>query len=527
MMEQLKKILDRFLDWWKKFTSKQKTIIISVAAVLVLFFGILITILSQPKYALVTVCQSEKESSQVKELLEANEITYRVSDDGLEYEVITSQLANARILLGSSEILTTTYDLSAVFDGGFSTTEADKVKKYKLYLESALEEDLVTFTSVKEASVDLDLPEDDGTLISQDEEASAAVLLYIDGAFTQDMATGMAKFIATGLGNEDTRNITIIDQEGTQWFSGEDSFSASGNASSQMILTQQLNGIMAGKIKNVLIGTPLYGNVEVASNLIVDFSSSELVEHTYTNEDNVKANESLYESESTGSSGGVPGTDSNDETTVVYQDSENSSSTVSEQDIYYLPDEVVKTQTIPPGLVKYDDSSISVAATSYKIVKEEDAKRQGLLDGISWEDYKLANNVQTKLEVDTDILDLVAKATGIPAENISMVAYEEIFFEDKEGLNVNPTDIVQVALIVIILGLLAFVVLRSMRGQKATEKEVELSVEGLLQSTPEPELEDIELEEKSKTRKMIEKFVDENPEAVANLLRNWLTDGWH
>ena len=34
------------------------------------------------------------------------------------------------------------------------------------------------------------------------------------------------------------------------------------------------------------------------------------------------------------------------------------------------------------------------------------------------------------------------------------------------------------------------------------------------------------LEEKSETRKMIEKFVDENPEAVASLLRNWLSEDW-
>ena len=54
----------------------------------------------------------------------------------------------------------------------------------------------------------------------------------------------------------------------------------------------------------------------------------------------------------------------------------------------------------------------------------------------------------------------------------------------------------------------------------------ELSVENLLQSTPEPEVESISVEEWSETRKMIEKFVDENPEAVANLLRNWLNEDW-
>ncbi len=56
--------------------------------------------------------------------------------------------------------------------------------------------------------------------------------------------------------------------------------------------------------------------------------------------------------------------------------------------------------------------------------------------------------------------------------------------------------------------------------------EEELSVENLLQSTPESALEDIEVETKSETRKMIEKFVDENPEAAAALLRNWLNEDW-
>ena len=78
----------------------------------------------------------------------------------------------------------------------------------------------------------------------------------------------------------------------------------------------------------------------------------------------------------------------------------------------------------------------------------------------------------------------------------------------------------------LILGLLAFVILRSMKETKTEETEEELSVESLLQSTPTDTLEDIELEEKSETRKMIEKFVDENPEAVANLLRNWLSEDW-
>jgi flagellar M-ring protein FliF len=51
----------------------------------------------------------------------------------------------------------------------------------------------------------------------------------------------------------------------------------------------------------------------------------------------------------------------------------------------------------------------------------------------------------------------------------------------------------------------------------------------LLETTKQAEqedLEDIGYNEKSEIRVLIEKFVDENPEAVASLLRNWLNEEW-
>ena len=58
--------------------------------------------------------------------------------------------------------------------------------------------------------------------------------------------------------------------------------------------------------------------------------------------------------------------------------------------------------------------------------------------------------------------------------------------------------------------------------------EPELSVESLLESTKESqeEMQDIGYNEKSETRILIEKFVEDNPEAAASLLRNWLNEEW-
>ena len=174
----------------------------------------------------------------------------------------------------------------------------------------------------------------------------------------------------------------------------------------------------------------------------------------------------------------------------------------------------------------YGNSSISLALTRIEVVRQDDVKAQGLLDGITWDEYKLANSARTPLEVDDKYYDMVAMATGFPKNNISIVAFSENMFIDSEGLGISATDIMTILLIIVILGLLLFVVLRSMRTEKEEEPEEELSVETMLQSQPAEDLEDISTEAVSETRRMIEKFVDENPEAAASLLRNWLTDDW-
>ena len=47
-----------------------------------------------------------------------------------------------------------------------------------------------------------------------------------------------------------------------------------------------------------------------------------------------------------------------------------------------------------------------------------------------------------------------------------------------------------------------------------------------MQSNPEFELQNVDIEAKSEARRMIEKFVDDNPEAVAGLLKTWLNQEW-
>ncbi|MDE6701105.1 MAG: flagellar M-ring protein FliF, partial [Acetatifactor sp.] len=238
------------------------------------------------------------------------------------------------------------------------------------------------------------------------------------------------------------------------------------------------------------------------------------------------AHEELFNSESENSGSYVPGTDSNDENVYVSPDSNNSSATQTESLRDYLPNENIQNKLTPAGVINYNNSGMTISLIRYREYREEDVNRQGLLDGISWEEFKLNNAADVKLEVDEDYYSMAHTATRIPRENITIVSYESPVFVDKPGFSVSWTNVSGVSMLIVILALLGFVVLRSMSSRKQAEEDEELSVENLLQSNPETELVDIDVEAKSEIHKMIEKFVDENPESAAALLRNWLNEDW-
>ena len=532
MPDRIRELLQKVLDWWNKFTTKQKTYIVAAVAGVVLALAILITILSQPQYVALINCETTKEASEVSELLEGENLDFKVSDDGYQIKINKKQQAEANLLLGANDIQSSAYTIDNVTNGGFSTTESDKQKRYELYLENRLAQDILgKFAFVKTAVVDLYIPDNDGTLIAKSEESSAWVVIDLDGReLNNDQAAGLAHAVAVAIGNKSDENIVIMDTEGNTLFSGADNYSVSGTASSQLSVKAQFENMVKSEVRQVVLGTGEFDKAEVAVNLDVDFSTYSETDHHYYVDDNQTqgylSSERNYTSESTNGNQDVPGTDSNGDTEYVWQDNATSSSTVEENERNYLPSERITDKTTPAGGINYGNSSISLALTNIVVVREEDVKAQGLLDGITWEEYKIANDVRTPMEVDESFYDMVSKATGFGRSNISIVAYSENMFIDREGLGVTATDVMTIILIVAILGLLLFVVLRSMRTEKEAEQPEELTVETLLQSQPEQDLEDISTETKSETRRLVEKFVDENPEAAANLLRNWLGEEW-
>lgn len=531
MPEKLKEILARIRDWWNRYTSRQKTIIVSIAAVVILTFAILIYVLTRPQYITLMRCANAKESSEVVSILQTNGIECHTDNaTSLVISVREEDKSTATLALAASGFVSDEYNAKDYINTSMSATASDKQKLWNAGLQKKMEIDFAALTNVKSASVSLNIPEQRGTLAAGAQEASAFIKLELDGTFTSANAQALAKAAATMLGNETTSKITILDQDSNLLFAGGNEYSVAGIANSMQELKSQAERMLESQLKRVMIGTNQFYSIEVGSHLDVNYAEYEkTIKEYYANEgreQGMYADQTTFESENNSEVAGVPGTTSNDGTVYVSPDGSNTSSSQTESQIHFLPNEMIEHSKSPAGYINYAQSSMSIALIRYKDIYEEDIKNQGLLAGTTWEDYKFANDVDTKLEVDQDLYQMAANATGIAVDKITIVAYEKPLFHNREKLNLEWNTILSIVMLVVILGLLAFVILRSMRSAQEIPEEEELSVEKLLQSTPESELEDIDVETKSETRKMIEKFVDENPEAAAALLRNWLDADW-
>ena len=268
-------------------------------------------------------------------------------------------------------------------------------------------------------------------------------------------------------------------------------------------------------------------------NLAMNFDQTTESTHEYYAPDGqtngMVGSKSEYESNAVGGAAETPGTDSNDDdTTYVMEDNDYTSSSVSETNTNYQNNEKITTTTPAVGTVNYDGSSISAVATNYVIYDEDTLRASGTLGDMTFDEYVAANSEPVKAEVDQDLYTLISNATGVPVSNITIIAYDQPMFQYSKGSTRTISDYLQIILAVLIFALLGYVVFRSTRKEKAVEPEPELSVESLLESTKESAdtLQDIGFNEKSETRVLIEKFVEENPEAAASLLRNWLNEEW-
>jgi Flagellar biosynthesis/type III secretory pathway lipoprotein len=532
MAERLKKIPKQLLDIWNKYTSKQKTLIVSVACVVILAFVILIVLMNKVDYTQIKVCETTTEASKVVDILKKSNYKYKFDKDTLAVSVETKSSSDAILLLASNDITTDSIPFDKLLDNSLGTTNADRVLKLNLFMQSKLKNMIKKMDGIDDAEVYY-IPKENSTNILTDkkEDTTASVHLTTNDDFKPETAETIATMVAATIGNENADKIKVSDQKGNLLYGGSDDL-YSGKASSNEDYKERLRNNFINNLYMLLLKNGNYNDVVIAPDLRFNMDKVNQMYTEYSVPDGMDQGYYSYSkntsSQNTGSSGGVPGTSSNDGTTYNTQNPSSSDSKSQSSEYKYIQNQRVTNTEYEVGAVIPDKSGVGIVLTRIHTIRQEDLEKSGALKGTNYAAYVAdKNNSDAKpLTVDNNLKTLVSNATGVPEARITITAWEQPVFIPKAN-NTNWTDYIQIALVVLIVGLLIFVVLKGVKPVEVTELEPELSVEQLLATTKENQtIEDIEFNEVSEVRRMIEKFVDEKPEAVAQLLRNWLNEDW-
>ena len=540
MMDRLIAIKDKFLAFWDKYTTKQKTLIISV--VLAIFFAIVLLgyFLTRPVYTELVKLSGDT-ASTFDSALSSGGIDYKKESDSkgnTVFSVEQSQYSDAVLLMGENKITDTEMSWDDAFNNDMTVSSAEKQTKATLALQSSIRKGLMNFDGVEDATVYVNRPTDDGTIFSEKKETSVSASLKLakGSEITSETAQAIAYYLANAVGNSTTDNIILTDTTGNLLYGQKEDNTLGGSVSGSDDYKEKLRNTFCKNVSNMLMKAG-YDDVQIGS-ANIKFNMDKVTELVKTYTANEGQDQGLYSSsynyKSTGNSGsgGVPGTDSNgDQTDTMIQNTGSSNSETTLDKYNYLPNETVQNIEHEVGAVEPDQSSIGIVLTKYNVIKEETLESQGLLKDTTFEEYVNNNSAVTDQQVPQKLITLVSAATGIATNNITIQIKQKPVYEAKESSSFmdNASNYLMVILTLLIAGLLVFVIIKGTSPVEVTELEPELSVEDLLATTQEDDkqdLDEIELSDKSETRQLIEKFVDENPEAVALLLRNWINEDW-
>ena len=541
MREKVKEIPEKFKVFWDKYTSKQKTIVIAIICVVLIAIGVVAWLASRPTWSKFQVFDSVDDANTMTKALDDQSITWKASSDGKTIYVHQDDMTNALYAMSDNGLTDKGYTWDAAFDNSMSTTESEKDQKRVLALQSEIRQSLIQYKFIDDANVFINVPETTYTVLSSDdaETAKTSITASIElndknkDLLDDKTAETLAYWLANTVGT-DVKNVIINDTDGKCIYNGNTSDGLGG------VLTggsteycNKLRNTIADNVTTLLIRCG-YDDAQVGTDGIqFDMNKIETLTKEYSVDDGREygypTNLYTYSSKGASGNGGTPGTDSNDsDTDYVNNSSSGTSNTVDVQKLTdLLTNEKVQNIKQETPAIKLADSSLGIVVRKYTVYKEDDLKADGTLDKTTWDQFISQNNKISTTTVSTDEINLISAATGVSANKITVRAYNVPQFVSSTKSSNGISNYLMIILTVLIIALLIFVILRGASPLAAEDEEPELSVEQLLATTKENQsLDDIEFSDKSETRKMIEKFVDENPEAVAQLLRNWLNDEW-
>jgi flagellar M-ring protein FliF len=521
--EFIKKYLDQFREFWGNLDKSQKTRFYITSAIVVIAVTISIIVLTRPQRTVLFTNSDKKQIGEMISILNENGIWNEAGDNGNSIIIDKKDNSRAQILLAQEGYPREGFTFAdAISSIGLTATQQDRENIWKHQKVSDLEAKLEMLDNIDKAAVTLAVPERSifPNASGEQPRPTAYVMVKPNRKLTPVQVEGIVMLVSRSVENLDPKDVTVVDNNSNilNPTYADDSISAA-NSQEEMRKKRELElqqKVMdyfgAGQSDN-------FDTLTVVANVTLDFDKEKSQTKKITNPEGMEGGAVISSSTSeekvkNAGNGGEPGMGTNPGgvNAPTYQ---TGSDTVSEysnihEEINYGYDEMLSEHEKAAGKMIPEESGLALTL---------------------WYGRRVTDDSRLSDEFINDVRLALSTATGIPVRNISISRFR---LAPMETVEETTADMIRklvndygffALMLLLIIGLLVVGIPR--KKERAEAPFVPQMATGPRFVIPEEEpVPEIELEERSEIKKQIDKFVRQKPDAVAQLLRNWLSDDW-
>ncbi|NRD79407.1 flagellar M-ring protein FliF [Bacillus sp. BRMEA1] len=524
--DQIKQTGERFGNYWKARSSKQKWIFIGTFLFLFLTLSVFIYFASRPQYVpLYSGDLTTKDVGDIKaELDKEGYSSYQLSQNGTMIMVPQKDAANLVVTLASKgypQNNTINYD---VFSNNLSFGATDR--QYNILERQAMQNQIADVLKrvdgIKNASVILTLP-DNSVFVTQDNQQKASASVMVEVAPGTQLDSGQIRALYTlvskSVPNLPMSNISIMNQYSEELTTdsssdGSDGSDQSAYTQQQKIQQQEQNEIQQNlqSLLSTVLGTnKVYVQTFVKMNFDKVKTEEKLVQPVDKNNNGIviSSDKSAISSKGAGSSaGGVVGTGSTDVPGYTGTSSGGNNTYDETHDIVNYEVNHINNQIVKSPY-QIDDITINVGvqpdAKNNKLSKATDAAIRNII----------SNTVRTALgHPNMTQSDIDQRITIFPhtfADNqLSATSGQQ-----NNWLMIGGAIATGLLLIGGVIWLIA---------RKRKKDELDEEIEPLLSFKKPAEEADYFAEQEITVEKQLKKLLDQRPEDFSKVIRTWLND---
>lgn len=530
MPEALTKLWKQAVEFWQGLDKSQKTRLYITSIIVVAALGISIFMLARPNRITLVKNVDSKQIGEMVTVLNDNKIWNTLDDSGTGIIINSKDKSKATVALSNSGLPkegTTFADAISMI--GISTTQSDKEHIWRQQQISEIESNIKMLDNVDDATVNLAVPESTIFVLDDAEtpQPQAIVTVKPRQKLTAAQVQGIVMIVSRSVEKLDPQNVSVVDSNTGITLNDnvtDDALSAA-NTQEEMRIAREKE--IKTKVQEQLGYGPSdsFDSLTVSANVVLDFDKEKTQSKLITNPQGMDggaliSSETTDETVKNGTANGQPGLQSNPGTSATpsYPTGSSGNSDYSNKTAKnnFGYDETIKDQEKATGKLIPQESSLAISLWYGKKISD---------------DTKLDNNFITGIK------QAASTATGIPAANISVnklkLAQPDVV---KTTLNDRIKQIISdygffALMLFLIIGMLIMAIPKKKREEQPEFAEALAAAAGpggpkfVVPEHDEP-IPEIDLEERSEIKKQIDKFVKQKPDAVAQLLRNWLSDEW-